>query len=149
MVFLLTGLHVLVCLFLIFVVLLQSAQAADLAGAFGGGGSQTALGMRGATTLLHKATTGAAVLFMLTSLVLGMTGRGTTSLLEGLDEPATPAEETVPSGETPPPALDDEATGEEGEGDDADPSEGEPDPGEADGSETAEESGEQGDGSQQ
>lgn len=86
-------------MFLIFVVLLQSAQAADLAGAFGGGGSQTALGVRGTTTLLHKATTGAAVVFMLTSLSLGIFGRGSSSLLEGLDDPAAataPAGETVP-----------------------------------------------------
>jgi preprotein translocase subunit SecG len=113
MIFLLTALHIIVCLFLIFVVLLQSAQAADLAGAFGGGGSQTALGMRGATTLLHKATTGAAVLFMLTSLSLGMFGRGSSSLLEGLDEPAAtaPAGETVPDGEMPPlPADEDSGT---------------------------------------
>ena len=108
MIFLLTGIHVIVCLFLIFVVLLQSAQAADLAGAFGGGGSQTALGMRGATTLLHKATTGAAVVFMITSLALGMFGRGSSSLLEGLDEPTAPAGETAPAPEMPP-AVDDTA----------------------------------------
>lgn len=111
MIFLLTVIHVLVCLFLIFVVLLQSAQAADLAGAFGGGGSQTALGVRGTTTLLHKATTSAAVVFMLTSLALGIFGRGTSSLLEGLDEPAVvtaPAGETVPGGDMlPVPAADD------------------------------------------
>lgn len=91
MTILLIGLHVLVCLFLIFVVLLQSAQAADLAGAFGGGGSQTALGMRGATTMLHKATTVAAVLFMVTSLGLGLVGRSESSLIEGLDDPNSPA----------------------------------------------------------
>lgn len=95
---LLVALHVLVCVFLILVVLLQSGQAADLAGAFGGGGSQTALGMRGATTLLHKLTTGAAVVFMLTSLVLGLSGRRETSVIEGLDsappgQPATAPEE--------------------------------------------------------
>lgn len=110
----LIGIHVFVCLFLIFVVLLQSAQAADLAGAFGGGGSQTALGMRGATTLLQKATTVAAVVFMLTSLALGMGGRRQQgSLIEGLDAPAasgpveagapTDAEDTAP-----------QATGEQG-----------------------------------
>lgn len=91
MTILLVGLHLLVCLFLIFVVLLQSAQAADLAGAFGGGGSQTALGMRGATTILHKATTGAAALFMITSLALGMTGRSESSLIQGLDDTNAPA----------------------------------------------------------
>ena len=111
MILLLTGLHVLVCLFLIFVVLLQSAQAADLAGAFGGGGSQTALGVRGTTTLLHKATTGAAVIFMLTSLSLGIFGRGTSSLLEGLDDPAAA---TAPAGETVPPVPAADDVGEAG-----------------------------------
>lgn len=91
----LVAIHVLVCLFLIFVVLLQSAQAADLAGAFGGGGSQTALGMRGATTILQKATTAAAVIFMLTSLALGMSGRSGSSLIQGL-EPTEPPAATAP-----------------------------------------------------
>ena len=63
-------LHVLVCLVLILAVLLQSGKAADLAGAFGGTGSQTAFGPRGAATLLSKATTACAILFMLTSLTL-------------------------------------------------------------------------------
>src|SRR3954452_20762204 len=69
---LLTIVHVLVCLFLIVVVLLQSGKAADLAGAFGGMGSQTAFGARGSATLLSKATTGAAILFMITSLTLSI-----------------------------------------------------------------------------
>ncbi|HUG80444.1 MAG TPA: preprotein translocase subunit SecG [Bryobacterales bacterium] len=68
----LTIIHILVCFFLIIVVLLQSGKAADLAGAFGGMGSQTAFGPRGAATLLSKATTIAAVLFMLTSIWLGI-----------------------------------------------------------------------------
>lgn len=72
MVILLTILHVLVSFFLIIVVLLQSGKAADLAGAFGGMGSQTAFGPRGAATVLSKATTTAAVLFMLTSITLGI-----------------------------------------------------------------------------
>jgi preprotein translocase subunit SecG len=72
MVILLTVVHVLVCFFLIIVVLLQSGKAADLAGAFGGMGSQTAFGPRGAATVLSKATTIAAVLFMLTSLSLSV-----------------------------------------------------------------------------
>jgi len=90
----LIAVHVIVCVFLIFVVLLQSAQAADLAGAFGGGGSQTALGMRGATTLLQKATTISAVVFMLTSLALGSIDRDkSSSVIEGLEEPAATAPE--------------------------------------------------------
>src|SRR3954453_11042138 len=64
--------HVIVCLFLIIVVLLQSGKAADLAGAFGGMGSQTAFGPRGSATLLSKATTISAILFMLTSISLSI-----------------------------------------------------------------------------
>jgi preprotein translocase subunit SecG len=77
--------HVVVCIFLIIVVLLQSGKAADLAGAFGGMGSQTAFGPRGSATLLSKATTISAVLFMVTSLSLSIlatrnAGLGTTVL---------------------------------------------------------------------
>ena len=68
MTILLTIVHVIVCFFLVVVVLLQSGKAADLAGAFGGMGSQTAFGPRGSATVLSKATTIAATLFMLTSL---------------------------------------------------------------------------------
>lgn len=67
---LLTIVHVIVCVFLIFVVLLQQAQAADWSGAFGGGGSQTAFGQRGAGTLLSRATTVSAIVFMITSMAL-------------------------------------------------------------------------------
>ncbi len=70
--YLLTTLHVVICLFLIIVVLLQSGKAADLAGAFGGMGSQTVFGPRGAATVLSKATTIAAALFMVTSLSLSI-----------------------------------------------------------------------------
>ena len=72
MIILLTIVHVLVCLFLIIVVLLQSGKAADLAGAFGGMGSQTAFGPRGSATLLSKATTISAIVFMLTSMSLSI-----------------------------------------------------------------------------
>ena len=65
-IYLLTTIHVVVCFFLVVIVLLQSGRAADLAGAFGGMGSQTAFGPRGAATILSKATTVAAVLFMIT-----------------------------------------------------------------------------------
>jgi preprotein translocase subunit SecG len=70
--FVLVTLHVLICGLLIVVVLLQSGEAADLAGAFGGAGSQTAFGPRGATTFLSRATTWCAVMFMLTSMALTM-----------------------------------------------------------------------------
>jgi preprotein translocase subunit SecG len=72
MTILLTILHIFVCVFLVIVVLLQSGKAADLAGAFGGMGSQTAFGPRGAATVLSKATTIAAGLFMVTSLTLSI-----------------------------------------------------------------------------
>jgi preprotein translocase subunit SecG len=76
----LTIVHVAICVFLIIVVLLQSGKAADLAGAFGGMGSQTVFGPRGTATVLSKATTIAASLFMITSLALAvMADRGTTS----------------------------------------------------------------------
>jgi preprotein translocase subunit SecG len=70
MVTLLTIFHVIVCIFLVLVVLLQQGKGADWAGAFGGGGTQTAFGARGAGTVLSKATTVAAVVFMVTSLAL-------------------------------------------------------------------------------
>ena len=63
-------LHVIVCLFLIGVVLLQQGKSADLAGAFGGQGSQTAFGPRGAANLLTRLTTWSAIIFMLTSIGL-------------------------------------------------------------------------------
>src|SRR5205807_1458732 len=87
MVILLTIIHVIVCFFLVIVVLLQSGKAADLAGAFGGMGSQTAFGPRGAATVLSKATTFSAVVFMITSMTLAIyatraQGGGSKSVLE-------------------------------------------------------------------
>lgn len=91
-IFLIT-LHVLICALLIVVVLLQSGEAADLAGAFGGAGSQTAFGPRGATTFLAKATTWCAVMFMLTSMALAVhinTTRASagSSVLQEFSKPA-------------------------------------------------------------
>jgi preprotein translocase subunit SecG len=87
MVIFLTIIHVIVCFFLVIVVLLQSGKAADLAGAFGGMGSQTAFGPRGAATVLSKATTFSAVVFMITSMTLAIyatrtQGGGSKSVLE-------------------------------------------------------------------
>ena len=89
-------LHVGVCLVLIGVILLQSGEAADLAGAFGGSGSQTAFGPRGAATFLSRATTWCAVMFMFTSMALGartgmVTGSRGRSVLEQFSEPAPTA----------------------------------------------------------
>jgi preprotein translocase subunit SecG len=69
---LITVIHVFVCLFLIIVVLLQSGKSGDIAAAFGGQGSQTAFGPRGAATILTKATTWCAIIFMVTSITLSV-----------------------------------------------------------------------------
>ena len=82
--------HIIVCLILILVVLLQSGKGADLAGAFGGGGSQTAFGARGTATFLTKLTTGAAIVIMITSLslsVINSKGKG-SSLMQSATPPA-------------------------------------------------------------
>src|ERR1700733_11536986 len=84
--FVLVTLHVIICGLLIIVIMLQSGEAADLAGAFGGAGSQTAFGPRGAATFLSKATTWCAIMFMLTSMALAVhvetrTGAGSHSIL--------------------------------------------------------------------
>ena len=70
--FVLVTLHVMVCFVLVIVIMLQSGNAADLAGAFGGSGSQTAFGPRGAASFLSRATTWCAIVFMLTSLTLSV-----------------------------------------------------------------------------
>jgi preprotein translocase subunit SecG len=91
MTILLVIIHVIISLFLILVVLLQQGKGADLAGAFGGGGSQTAFGARGATTLLHKLTTGFFVAFVLTSLSLAiLQARPRGSVMSGAAAPAAP-----------------------------------------------------------
>ena len=93
---LITILHVIVCVILILAVLLQSGKAADLAGAFGGVGSQSVFGPRGAQTLLSKVTTISAVLFMVTSMglwILSSKG-GTRSAVRGEEAPVSEQTET-------------------------------------------------------
>ncbi|HTC36587.1 MAG TPA: preprotein translocase subunit SecG [Bryobacteraceae bacterium] len=98
MTIILTIIHVIVCFFLIVVVLLQSGKAADLAGAFGGMGSQTAFGPRGSATLLSKATTLAAAIFMVTSLSLAILAtRGAASSGSVLERVKAPANKTAPA----------------------------------------------------
>ena len=109
MTILLTIIHVIVCLLLILIVLLQSGKSADLAGAFGGAGSQTAFGARGTATFLSKLTTGAAVIFMITSMTLSIyRSKGTgSSIMEKAKVPATkPASptQTKPAMPTPGPS---------------------------------------------
>lgn len=87
--------HVIVCFVLILAVLLQSGKAADLAGAFGGVGSQTVFGPRGAGTLLGKITTICAIIFMFTSLGLWIiSGKGGKSVVSGEATPKAAATET-------------------------------------------------------
>ena len=100
----LTFTHVIVSVFLIMVVLLQTGKRADLAGAFGGGGSQTAFGTRGAATLLSKLTTAAAIGFMCTSMSLAIIGsRAATSGGDSvLPEDSPPAQtQQVPAPQLP------------------------------------------------
>src|SRR5258707_15882321 len=107
---LLTGFFILNCLVLIIVVLLQSGKAADLAGAFGGAGSQTAFGPRGAANVLSKATTWCAVMFMLCAMALVLrtdkaVGQG-SSILEKVSKPAPkPAPATTPAAPATTPAA--------------------------------------------
>src|SRR6266436_4225935 len=96
------------CLFLIIVVLLQSGKAADIAGAFGGAGSQTAFGPRGAATVLSRATTWCAVMFMVCALALVLhTEKGVEqggSVLEKFSKPA-PVKPAAPKTLTPQPGA--------------------------------------------
>jgi preprotein translocase subunit SecG len=95
MFYLVLTIHILVCIFLVIVILLQQGKSADLAGAFGGQGSQTAFGPRGAANLLTRLTTWCAVIFMLTSIgltILMQKHTGGHSVLEG-----TKATQTVPA----------------------------------------------------
>ena len=99
-------LHVIVCLVLMSVILLQSGQAADIAGAFGGSGSQTAFGPRGAATFLSRATTWCAVMFMFTSMALAVHVRTTSggagrSILEQFSKPAPKSAAPAPVPPTP------------------------------------------------
>ena len=91
--YLVATLHVIVCIILILVVLLQSGKGADLAGAFGGGGSQTAFGSRGPASFLTRMTTVAAIIFMITSLSLSRmyTKQEASSVLDKTNSTAKPA----------------------------------------------------------
>jgi preprotein translocase subunit SecG len=106
----LVTLHILVCGLLIIVVLLQSGEAADLAGAFGGAGSQTAFGPRGAATFLSKATTWCAIMFMMTSMAMTMRQNSTaaasgSSVLQQFSKTGKPAAPAVPVPGVPAPAT--------------------------------------------
>jgi preprotein translocase subunit SecG len=79
--------YIFICFFLILVVLVQQGKGADIAGAFGGGGTQTAFGARGATTILHKLTTGAFIGFIVLSLLLTvLQARSRPSVVRGVPQ---------------------------------------------------------------
>lgn len=111
MIILIIVIHVLVCFFLIGVVLLQSGKSGDLAAAFGGQGSQTAFGPRGAASALSRATTWSAIIFMCTSILLSISAArksGPTSVFSNVkpsqtkSQPAAPAAPpTVPQNQAP------------------------------------------------
>jgi preprotein translocase subunit SecG len=99
--------HVLVCLLIIAVVLLQAGKGADIGSAFGGTGSQAVFGSMGTPTLLGKITTGVAIVFMLTSFWLAAQGsrRSGTTIMPATPPPAAaPAEPTSAPTPTPAPA---------------------------------------------
>jgi preprotein translocase subunit SecG len=102
---LLIVIHVIVCIALIMIVLLQTGKGADMGAAFGGGSSQTLFGSSGASTILSKATTVAAIVFMITSLGLAYVSshRPGSSIMENVKPPV---EQTAPTtGETNPGAA--------------------------------------------
>ena len=92
----LIGLHVFACIFLIAVVLLQTGKGADMGAVFGGGSSETVFGSSGAGNFLTKLTTGIAILFMLTSLVMtyGLARQTSQSLFDDVPAPTIPQEAT-------------------------------------------------------
>ena len=89
--------HVIVCIALIMIVLLQTGKGADMGAAFGGGGSQTLFGSTGASTFLSKATTVAAIVFMITSLGLAYVSSHHRPSGSIMDTQKPPVEQTVPA----------------------------------------------------
>jgi len=99
-------LHILVCLVLMGVILLQSGQAADIAGAFGGSGSQTAFGPRGAASVLSQATTWCAVMFMVCAMALALRSERSAGRSDSvIYDSAKPAKKAAPPVTIPAPAT--------------------------------------------
>ncbi len=96
--------HILVCIALIMIVLLQTGKGADMGAAFGGGSSQTLFGSTGASTFLGKATTGAAILFMVTSLTLAYLSSHRTGDQSIVTDTPAPVQTQAAPGTTTPPA---------------------------------------------
>jgi preprotein translocase subunit SecG len=98
-------LYIFICFFLILVVLVQQGKGADIAGAFGGGGTQTAFGARGANTLLHKLTTGAFIGFILIAMTLTILEARPNSNSVMQKFAGAPAKKAVPAATAPAPAV--------------------------------------------
>ncbi len=99
-------LHIIACLFLIGVVLLQQGKGGDLASAFGGGGTQTAFGPRGSANVLSRATTVLAGVFMVTCLALPtLRPRAQSTFLPEAQAPAAASPASAPAKPAPPPAA--------------------------------------------
>ena len=98
MVIILTIVHILVCVFLVSIVLLQHGKGADIGATFGGGG-QSLFGTEGPVPILNKITTAAAVIFMVTSISLAYISahRTTSSVMGDISPPAVPVEQQAPA----------------------------------------------------
>src|SRR5215203_4486618 len=111
--YLVATLYVVVCLVLMLVILLQQGKGGDIANAFGGGASQAAFGARAGATVLSRATTVGAIIFVIGAIMLGILGqRGPGSVLSGRGT-APPAGATLPGSQLPgatPPAATPPAT---------------------------------------
>ena len=94
--------HVIVAIFLIAVVLLQTGKAGNIADVFGGGGSMAAFGARGAATVLSRVTWVAAFLFLTTSLTLSIIKTGGSSIMRGRQTPVQQQQQTAPPQQKPP-----------------------------------------------
>src|SRR2546428_2527606 len=94
--YLVTALYILVCLTMMLVVYLQQGKGGDIASAFGGGSSQAAFGARSGATVLSRATTVCAVLFILGALFLGILGQRGPSSVVGGRAPQLPVGSTAP-----------------------------------------------------
>ncbi|MBI4842784.1 MAG: preprotein translocase subunit SecG [Nitrospirae bacterium] len=105
--------HLFVCFFLIFVVLIQSSKGASMGTGFGGGSSQTLFGGRGATTFLAKMTTATAILFMITSLTLAFYSVKKESIVS--DMPPVKEQTSAPLTETAGPLTTAPSAGQQGD----------------------------------
>jgi preprotein translocase subunit SecG len=103
--YLIIFLHVVACIFLIAVVLLQQGKGQDLASAFGGGGTQTAFGPRGSATVLSRATTILAGVFMVTSLALSIIRPGRSGVLDQVPAAVATPSPAATAAATPAPAA--------------------------------------------